>query len=596
MIKLSDYVIKYISTLGIKDVFYLSGGGCMHLIDSLGRNESVNGVANLHEQCSTIGANGYSQYTGNLGVAIVTTGPGGTNAITGVAAAWIDSNPILVISGQVKRSDMILDKKVRQMGPQEIDIISIVKPITKYAKTIMDPNDVKKVLDEAVFYANEGRKGPVWVDIPLDVQGSYVEENELLGFNEPIGTNESIENIEDIYELINKSKRPVMLIGNGVRLSKSESLFIKLAEQLRIPVLTTWRSLDLIDENHDLYFGRPGAIGQRCANFIQQNSDLFISVGARLDLGQIGFDYSNMARKAKKIVVDIDKFEIEKIKTNIDIKLPISAFTFFNEMIKNIDSFDGNYKEEWLKQCNSYKDRYPVIIDEFKNNKSGVNTYYLVDEISKLLNEEDIIVPGSSGTCSEVTSQCIKIKKGQRFINSPGLGSMGFGVAESIGVCIASGGKRTICLIGDGGLQHNIQELELLRRYNLPIKVFVLNNNIYASIRLMQNRIFNGNLVGCDTSSGVTIPDTIKIANAYNIKSFTIYNQDNLDTEIREVLEFDGPCVCDVHIDPEMVTLPRTSSVVLEDGSIISKPLEDLWPFLDREEFDQNMIINSLEE
>lgn len=596
MIKLSDYVMDFIASLGVKDVFFLAGGGCMHLVDSLGRNSELNKVANLHEQCATIGAGGYSQYTGNIGVSLVTTGPGGTNAITGVAAAWIDSTPMLVISGQVKRTDLMTGKNVRQMGPQEVDIISMVRSITKYAVTVMDPLRIKEHLEKAVYYAKEGRKGPVWLDIPLDVQGALIDERQLKGFSPKEKKKENLFFSDKVFEFINNAKRPVILVGNGVRLSNAITQFIELIEKLEIPILTTWKAIDIIEEDHPLYFGRPGAVGQRAANFIQQNSDLLITIGARLDLGQIAFNYKNLAREAKKIVVDIDKGEIEKIDTYIDIPLNISAKDFIIQLLNDIELMENVDRSKWMTRCRSWKHKYPVFLNEYRENFQNVNTYVLIEELSQLLTSEDIIVPGSSGTCSEITSQSFKIKKGQRFINSPGLGSMGFGVAESIGVCIASGYKKTVCIIGDGGLQHNLQELQLLKRYNLPIKVFVLNNNAYASIRLMQKRIFNGNLVGCDNSNDVTLPDTLAIANAYGLANKRIMMQKNLGQELEEVLSGNNPVICDVMIDLELQTSPRTSSVVKSNGQIISKPLEDLWPYLEENEFRENMIVKVLEE
>lgn len=595
MIKLSDYVMNYIASIGVKDVFFLAGGGCMHLVDSLGKNPQLNQIANLHEQCAAIGAGGYSQYTGNIGVVLVTTGPGGTNAITGVAAAWIDSTPMLVISGQVKRADLMIGKNVRQMGPQEVDIISMVKPITKYAVTVMDPLRIKEHLERAIYYAKEGRKGPVWLDIPLDIQGAIIDQTKLKGFEQKEQKKESISFSSKVFELINNAQRPVILVGNGVRLADAIELFLELIEKLNIPVLTTWKSIDIIEEEHPFYFGRPGAVGQRGANFIQQNSDLLITVGARLDLGQIAFNYKNLAREAKKIVVDIDEAEIEKIDTHIDLPLNISAKDFIIELLNNIELMKDVDRNDWINTCRKWKQKYPVVLDEYRDSKN-VNTYILIEQISELLSSEDIVVPGSSGTCSEITSQSFKIKKGQRFINSPGLGSMGFGVAESIGVCIASGYKKTICIIGDGGLQHNIQELQLLKRYHLPIKVFVLNNNAYASIRLMQERIFDGNLVGCDDSNDVTLPDTLDIANAYGLANKRIISHKNLRKDLEEVLDGNNPIICDVIINLDLQTTPRTSSIVKPNGQIVSKPLEDLWPFLDKDEFRENMIVKILEE
>jgi len=598
MIKLSDYVMKYVAGLGVNNVFMLPGGGCMHLVDSLGRNKDLNIVVNLHEQACAIAADAYSQYTGNIGVALVTTGPGGTNAITGVAASWIDSVPVLIISGQVKRADMLIGKGVRQIGPQEVDIVSLVKPITKYAVTVMEPEQIKFHLDKAVYLAKEGRPGPVWVDIPLDVQGALIDENKLKTFYKPkqINKKEELNNkINRLIKLINQSKRPIILAGNGIRLAKGINQFKRLIEKTRIPVLTTWRSLDILLQDHQLYIGRPGSVGQRGANFAQQNADLIICIGARLDVAQVAYNYENFARCARKVIIDIDEHEIDKIATKIDIKFNVDAARFLNVLLTkatyiNLDT------EEWLKRCQSWKKKYPVVLAEFKQEKKYVNTYVLVNALSETLTKDDIIVPGSSGSCSEITMQTFKVKQGQRIFNSPGLGSMGFGLPASIGACIASGKRRTICLVGDGGLQHNIQELELLKRYQLPIKIFVLNNNAYASIRATHQKFFNGRLVGCDPSSGLTLPDTLKIAKAYGLKAFKISNHNKLEERIEVIINYRGPVICEVMVNPDLLTQPKVSSEVKPDGKIVSKPMEDLWPFLSREEFKENMIVKPVKE
>ena len=598
MIKLSDYVMKYVSALGVKNVFMLPGGGCMHLVDSLGKCKDLNIIVNLHEQASAIAADAYSQYTNNIGVALVTTGPGGTNAITGVAASWIDSVPVLIISGQVKRADLLSGKDVRQMGPQEVDIVSLVKPITKYAITVMDSNQIKLHLDKAVYLAKEGRPGPVWIDIPLDVQGATIDENRLKTFNQPkqiIQEGRLNSKISNLIRLINKSKRPVILVGNGVRQGDGTGIFKEIISKTKIPVLTTWRAADILPEDNNLYIGRPGSIGQRGANFTQQNADLIICIGARLDLGQVAFSYSNFAREAEKVIVDIDKNEINKVTTKIDITFNMDAGKFLAALLEKADKINID-TSGWLKRCQAWKEKYPVVLPECKKEKKYVNTYVLIDALSKLLTNNDVVVPGSSGSCSEITLQALKIKAGQRVINSPGLGSMGFGLPASIGACVASGRKRTVCLIGDGGLQHNIQELELLKRYGLPIKLFVLNNNAYASIRATQSRYFDGHLVACDPSSGLTLPDTLKIANAYGLKTFKLDNQDGIENKISEVLNSAGPVVCEVMANPDLLTQPKVSSEVKPDGRIVSKPMEDLWPFLAREEFRANMIVKPLEE
>lgn len=600
-IKLSDYVINFISRLNVKHVFLLPGGGCMHLVDSLGKCSDLEYVCCLHEQAAAIAAEAYGQYTNNIGVALVTTGPGGTNAITGVAGAWIDSTPVLIISGQAKRSDMIGASGVRQMGIQEVDIIKLVTPITKYAVTVMDPPSIKYHLEKAVYLARIGRPGPVWIDIPLDVQGAIIEEDNLKGFD-PLeiarmdNQNELQTRVKEVICLLNKSERPVILAGNGIRLSKAEKEFLYLITSLKIPVLTTWKAIDFFPENHELFFGRPGSVGQRGANFIQQNSDFILTIGARLDLAQVGFNYNNFARMAKKVIVDIDETEIKKMKMKIDVPVCSDAKAFIQELINNLEMVQYKDRSDWMSRCASWKNKYPVIVPEYRKQKEPVNTYALIDVLSELLTGTDILVPGSSGGCSEITMQAFRAKKGQRIFNTPGLGSMGFGLPASIGACLASGKKRTISIIGDGGLQHNIQELETLKRLALPIKLFILNNNGYASIRNTHMRLFNGRLVCCDPSSGLTLPDTCKVASAYGLKTVRISNQENLKKDVLNVLEMAGTVVCEVIIDPDLQTAPKMSSIAKPDGSMVSKPLEDLWPFLDREEFKENMIIEPLEE
>jgi acetolactate synthase-1/2/3 large subunit len=595
-LKLSDYVINFISRLNAKHLFLLPGGGCMHLVDSLGKCSDLEYVCCLHEQAVAIAAEAYGQYTNDIGVALVTTGPGGTNAITGIAGAWIDSTPVLVISGQVKRSDMMGASGVRQMGGQEVDITTLVKPITKYAVTVMDPLSIKYHLEKAVYLARTGRPGPVWIDIPLDVQGARIDEDGLKGFDpleiaQTDNQNELQTRVKEVISLLNKSERPVILAGNGIRLSKAEKEFLHLITSLKIPVLTTWKTIDLLPEIHELFFGRPGSVGQRGANFIQQNSDFILTIGARLDLAQVGYSYHNFARRAKKVVVDIDEAEIKKMKMDIDVPVCSDAKAFIQELINNLDMVQYKDRSDWMSRCVSWKNKYPVVVPEYWKQKEPVNTYVLIDVLSELMTETDILVPGSSGGCSEITMQAFRVKKGQRVLNTPGLGSMGFGLPASIGACLASGKKRTISIIGDGGLQHNIQELETVYRLQLPIKLFILNNNGYASIRMTQKKHFSGHYVCCDPSSGLTLPDTCKIASAYGIKTTSITNHVDLKEKIKEILDDKAPIICDVIVDPMLETAPRLSSEVRPDGSIVSKPMEDLYPFLDREEFKANMTI-----
>ena len=598
MIKLSDYVMDFIASLKTGHVFLLPGGGAMHLVDSLGRNRALNHTCCLHEQAAVIAADAYAQARGTLGVALVTAGPGGTNAVTGVAASWIDSTPLLVISGQAKRRDLIGNSGVRQKGIQETDIAAIVRPITKYVVTVMDPRSIRYHLEKAVFLATTGRPGPVWLDIPLDVQGAKINGKKLKGFKppEPAKKERALAHnaVLRAIELLNRAERPVILAGAGIRMAGALRDFRLLVSKLKVPVLATWRAADFLAEDHPLYFGRPGSIAGRGANFVQQNSDLIITLGARLDLPQVGHNYALFARGAKKVVVDVDRSEIGKLRMRIAVKAACDAKLFLSEFLANIAKVKQNSRSGWLSRCSGWKARYPSGGEGASPLKRTalVNTYALIDALSRLMNGKDVLVPGSSGACAEVTMQAFRVSAGQRILNTPGLGSMGFGLPACIGACIASGGRRTVAVIGDGGLQHNIQEFETLRRLKLPVKIFVLNNNGYGSIRLMQARHFKRNYVCCDPSSGLTIPDIPKVAAAYGLKTYRINNSVRLAADVKKVLGMKGPVICEVRVDPALETAPRISSEVRPDGSIVSKPLEDLWPFLDREEFKANMIVN----
>jgi acetolactate synthase-1/2/3 large subunit len=595
--KLSDYVFRFIADLGIKHVFMVPGGGAMHLNDSVGNCQDIEYVCNLHEQASAIAAEAYARVTNYLGVVLVTTGPGGTNAITGVAGAWLESTPCLIISGQVKRIDMKGDLGVRQRGPQELDIISIVKSITKYAVTVTDPTTIRYHLEKAVALATSGRKGPVWLDIPLDVQASMIDTDSLQGFDprelETVNINPSSlsSKVEEAIRLLNSAERPVLLIGNGVRLSGAEKIIHELVTILGIPVLTTWMGIDLISDECPEYFGKPGVAAARSSNFIIQNSDCLLSIGARLDFSVTGFDQSKFARAAKKIVVDIDGGELRKLKMTVNVQVCADAKAFIQELLKNKSIIQPVDRTAWLFRCNEWKAKYPVILPEYWEQKKNINVYVFTSVLSDELTNDDLLIPGSSGAGIDQFWLSIHVKHGQRLFSTGGLGAMGFGVPASIGGCLASGRKRTITVDGDGGFQLNIQELETISRLNLPIKFFVLNNQGYGSIRSTQRAYFNGHLVGCDPSSGLTFPDTIRIGSAYNIKSVRISDPSNLRDMIRVVLQLPGPVICEVMTDPDQTVSPHVSSHVRSDGSMVSRPLEDLFPFLDREELFSNMLI-----
>ncbi len=593
MVKVSDYIIDFISRSGVRHIFMLPGGGAMHLNDSLGRNKKLEYICNLHEQACAIAADAYGQYTNHLGVALVTTGPGGTNTITGVAGAWLDSTPVLFLSGQVKRPDRVNDCAVRQMGFQEVDIVSLVRPITKYAVSVLEPSTLRYHLERAVYLAKHGRPGPVWIDVPLDVQAARIDEKDLPGFEAPdmLPTPDLPEKVNSAIELLNKAKRPVILAGNGIRLSNALDDFLGLIEGLEIPVLTTWKAADFLSETHPFFMGRPGAVGQRGANFTQQNSDWLLIIGARLDLGQTAYNHANFARGAVKIMVDIDSAEIQKMRMRMEVPVLSDAGDFIREFKNQLRKVKKKDRSHWLTTCKEWQKKYPVTLPEYWKDNGWVNDYVLIDVLSDELSGNDLLIPGSSGACSERTMQAIRVKAGLRIFNSEGLGPMGFGIPAAIGGCIASGKRRTVCIDGDGGFAMNIQELETVRRLHLPIKFFVLNNGGYASIQSTQKNYFGGHYVGSTRSSGLTLPDVTAVSNAFGIPSAGISDHRGIREKVREILRMEGPVVCDVRVSPEQATAPRVTSRQLGDGSMETMPMEDLWPFLDREEIRKNLVL-----
>jgi acetolactate synthase-1/2/3 large subunit len=601
--KLSDYVFQFIANQGVKHVFMLPGGGAMHLVDSLGSCEKLQYIAVLHEQAAAIAAEAYARVTNNLGVALVTTGPGGTNAITGVAGAWLESTPCLVVSGQVKRADLKGSSGIRQRGPQELNIVEIVKNITKYAITIMDPVTIRYHLEKAVYLAKSGRPGPVWLDIPLDVQAAQIDPDKQKGF---LAKDESFPSItpsqppnkevDKIYQLLNEAERPVLLVGNGVRLAGAKEALRELIEMLNIPVLRTWAGADLLADSHPFCFGKPGTVAPRGSNYTIQNADLVLAIGTRMDAAVIGFDDTQFARAAKKIVVDVDLTEIKKFRMIVEVPVHADAGVFIGEMLHQKHRYQPKDISNWLGRCRKWKEKYPVILPEYWKSDKFVNTYALSATLAKELTSEDLIIPGSSGVGIDTFWLSFEMKEGMRAFSTGGLGAMGFGIPAAMGGCIASGGKRTVCVDGDGGFQLNIQELETVKRLNLPIKYFVINNNGYASIRGMQRNHFNGRMVACDDSSGLTLPSVLKQAEAYGIKSVRLEKQEGLAENVREILATAGPVICEVMVELDQTVGPRVSSVVKQDGQIVSCPLEDLWPFLNREEFHSNMIVPPLPE
>ena len=582
--KVSDYVFRRIAEeTGVKTVFMLPGGGCMHLVDSLGKTPGLDYCCVLHEQAAAIGADAAGQLTNDLGVALVTAGPGSTNAITGVAGSWIDSTPVLILSGQAKREDMMTGLGIRQMGIQEVDTARIVAPVTKYAACVTDPERVRYEVEKALYLARHGRKGPVWLDFPLDVQGAMIEPEKQPGYRpDPAPAVDGNAAARRVLEELRRAKHPVVYVGNGVRLAGAVPDFLRLVERLRLPVMTSWKAADFLPDDHPCFAGRPGIIAQRAANLVQQSCDLLWILGTRLDLCQTGFNHPHFAPNARRIITDIDPNEIGKLKMEFAFQAAIDA----GELLRAMNALDPAPldTEEYLRKIMALRRRYPVISESYRDlAKPRVNLYHLVEVLADLARPGDILVPGSSGACAEVTMQAIPVKAGIRIFNTPGLGSMGFGLPAAIAAGILTG-KRVISLIGDGGLQHNIQELQTLARTRPEVKLFILNNNGYGSIYQMQKNRFAGHFVASSPESGVTMPQLEKIAAAYGIAYRRIAAPSELADGAAAVLSASGPVLCEVMLDPDVPSAPRLSSETRPDGSIVSKPMEDLAPFLPEEE------------
>jgi acetolactate synthase-1/2/3 large subunit len=504
---------------------------------------------------------------------------------------------VLVISGQAKRADLIGDTGVRSMGQQEVAIVPVVTPITKYAVTVLEPESIRFHLEKAVHLATHGRRGPVWIDLPLDVQATMIDETALAGYTpEPAApATELAGQVARAIELINQAERPVLFVGNGARGAHARGTIERLIDLLDVPVLLTWKAADMLPEDHPLYAGRPGAIGQRAANFTQQNADCLIILGARLDMPSIAFSHENFARGATKILVDIDAPEIGKMKAKLDVPVCGDAADFVDELLRQAGSLRTRDHSAWVRRVREWNARYPVVLPEYWELQGAVNTYVLMDVLSDAADGRDLLIPGSSGPCSDIFMQAFRVKPGQRIANAPGLGAMGTGLPGTIGGCLAGGRRRTICVNGDGGFQLNIQELETVHRLELPIKYFVLCNGGYASIMAMQRNHFQGRLVGSEPSSHFTLPNVLRVAEAYGLATAHITSHHDLRAKVRAVLAHDGPIVCAVDVPGDQPTAPRVTASMGLDGRMVSKPMEDMWPLLPRDEFRANMIVPPVE-
>lgn len=584
MIKLSDYVFRFLKEKGVKYIFMLPGGGAMHLDDSVGRS-GIRYICTLHEQAAAVAAEAYGQHTNEIGVCLTTSGPGATNAITGVTAGWIDSTPMFILSGQAKRSDLIGDTGVRQTGSQEVQIIDMVRPITKYAVQVMEPSEIRYHMERAYHEATSGRPGPVWLSIPLDVQAAMVEPEAQKGFEPEKGeTPDLVAAVERTLELLESADRPVILAGNGIKLAGATEDFYELLETVPIPVLTTWKTIDMLGEDDALYAGHPGGMGDRGANLILQSADLLLCIGSRLDTSLTAFNEPHFGRSARKVIVDIDPNELRRMKLErVEVKLACDAGAFIRELCvaaqKNV-KLQGRHEvwETWNRQGHELREKYPVVTQEHRKIQGVVSAYYFIDVLCRYITDRDVIVPESSGAAGEITYQAFRPRRGQKMKNAAGLGSMGFGLPYSIGACLANGGRRTILINGDGAFQMNIQELETLVRLKLPVKIFIWNNRGYASIRTMQNNNFGGFQVASGESSGLTLPDTVKVAEAYGLRTFRISDNRQLEEQMETVLNADGPVLCELIISPEETVSPRTKTIVHEDGTLESYPLERMWP------------------
>lgn len=596
--RVADYIAEFIAEHQqiAKTVFFVVGGNSMHLIDAISKNNKLEYVCNHHEQASAIAAEGYARVSNKIGVACVTSGPGGTNAITGVLGSWLDSMPMLIISGQVKFETTIASQpelNLRQLGDQETNIIDIVRPITKYAVMINDKNTIRYHLERAVFEAKNGRPGPVWIDVPLDIQGAGIEENDLLAFQAP---EEPIYDykIDAIIQALGKAKRPVIIAGNGIALAGAVKDFRELARKLNIPVIGTFARYDLARDDDLFYFGRFGTVGQRAANFIVQNSDLILAIGARLNIRAISYNWKYLARQAIKIIVDIDKNELNKYTLKIDIPIHADAGKFINALACVIEK---KYEyPEWAKQCQRYRKNFTTIAPERKSETEKVDSYNFFDVLSECADENTVFVLGN-GTACVSSYQSLRLKGNQRVVVNSGCASMGYDLPAAIGSFYGAGKTLPIiCVTGDGSIQMNIQELQTIIHHQLPIKIFVLNNEGYISIRNTQDSFLKGRFVGSSRESGLSCPDIIKIAAAYGFTTCKIKNQQKLKTQIQGVLNHSGPIVCEIMLSPTEKMAPKLSSELKPNGKIVSKPLEDMFPFLERDEFKSNMIIPTIDE
>lgn len=608
-IRLADYVADFLVQHGVTDAFSVVGGGAMHLNDALGHKKGLRVTYNHHEQACAIAAEAYARLDNKIAAVCVTTGPGGTNALTGVVGGWLDSIPMFIISGQVRYDTtaryalQYTETPLRAMGDQEYDIVKSVEPMTKYATMIEDPKQIRYALEKAWHLATTGRPGPVWIDIPVNFQGGYIETDELEGYNPseddsllPPSVDELV--IDKVLEKIAKAKRPVLHAGYGIRLSGGYDAFRRVADKLNIPVVTYWNAIDLIEDEHPLYVGRAGNMGDRPGNWAIQNADLVVAIGTRISIRQVGYNWKTWAREAEVIMVDVDQAELKKPTLHVDMPIWADAKDFLEKMDKAITDTPIYFGEEWLTACQRWKKNYPVVQPrQWEENGTTANVYAFVKYMSSRLPENSLTAV-SNGACCVVGHQAYEIKKGSRFANNSAIASMGYGLPAAIGTCIGGKCNQTICLEGDGSIMMNLQELQTILTNKLPIKIFMINNSGYHSIRITQSNLFSEHSkVGIGEESGdLSFPDFKKISEAFGYPYYSACSNKEMKEVVDKVLSLDGPVFCEIFTDTEQRWEPKSSTKRLEDGTLVSPPLEDLAPFLPREELKEIMFIPLMED
>lgn len=592
--KVAAYISEFLVAHGIKDCFMVTGGGAMQLDDAIGHNNGIHCVFNHHEQACAIAAEGYARMTGNIAAVCVTSGPGGTNAITGVIGGWLDSVPMFILSGQVKRETTTRscpELGLRQLGDQEFDIVRSVSNMTKYAVMITEPNEIAYHLEKALYLALEGRKGPVWLDIPLDVQGALIDTDELIHFNEKAESPWKTPPVTDtvikaVLDKIKAAKAPLILAGTGIRLAGAEEELLKMLDKLRIPVVTAWNANDTVAFDSRYFAGMPGTVGTRPGNFAVQNCDLLISLGCRLNIRMIGYNHFDFAKNAYKIIVDIDPRELIKPTVRPDMPINADVKDFIGKILE-ADYEPMEKHEKWLSWCRELVERFPATLKEYhRTDNMPVNPYVFIDKLFDCLESDDRIICGNGSACV-ITFQAGKIKQGQRMFTNSGCAAMGYGFPAAVGVAVSDNSKRTICIDGEGSFMMNMQELATVAYNKLDIKIFIINNNGYHSIRQTQRNLFKPPYIGIDSTSGICFPDFGKLADAFEIKYFKAENESSCTEVLKEALGCEGPCVCEVVVDPNQSFAPKSSSKVMPDGSITSPSLDDMAPFLDRDVFEK---------